>query len=150
MVSTSELSMKSISRWILFISRNGFSLISKLFLFEFVALVIIIIWLEFKAVHFLWFWIHIINNIISEYLFIYSIGSDLVERTNWSKFKTLWNNNSCNFAFMLNLFAAYKCKKNSSWRNVKSVFYSATNMENISLKILMRKYLLKNTNKIWI
>ena len=44
-------------------------------------------------------------------IFNYSISSDLIERNNQSQFITFWNNDNCNVAFMLNLFAAYKCKK---------------------------------------
>ena len=51
--------------------------------------------------------------------FIYSISSDLVERNNQSQFKTFWNNDNCNVAFMLNLFAAYKCKKNFQLKECK-------------------------------
>ena len=80
-------------------------------------------------------------------IFIYSISSDLVERSNRSQLKNFWNNNNCNVAILLNLFPANKCKKTSSWRNVKSACLSNKHGKK-GLKILMGKYLLKNSNKI--
>ena len=55
--------------------------------------------------------------------------------------------NNCNVATLLKKNAAYKCKKTSSWRNVKSACLSNKHGKK-GLKILMGKYLLKNSNKI--
>ena len=55
--------------------------------------------------------------------------------------------NNCNVATLLKKIAAYKCKKTSSWRNVKSACLSNKHGKK-GLKILMGKYLLKNSNKI--
>ena len=55
--------------------------------------------------------------------------------------------NNCNVATLLKKIAAYKCKKTSSWRNVKSACLSNKHGKK-GLKILMGKYLFKNSNKI--